>query len=79
MDVSKIVYTPKYYVLSPFQNKKFKSSHGGKNLEFLPLDYETGNVNHLRSLERWDCGFESHSRHGCRYAFILCLCCSVYR
>jgi hypothetical protein len=28
----------------------------------------------LRSLEHWDPGFESHSRHGC-----LCLCCSVYR
>jgi hypothetical protein len=23
--------------------------------------------------------FESHSRHGCLCAFILCLCCSVYR
>jgi hypothetical protein len=29
----------------------------------------------LRSLEHWDCEFESHSRHGCLCAFILCLCC----
>jgi hypothetical protein len=29
--------------------------------------------NHLRPLEHWDRGFESHSRHGCLYAFILCL------
>jgi hypothetical protein len=28
----------------------------------------------LRSLEHWDRGFESHSRHGCLFAFILCLC-----
>jgi hypothetical protein len=25
----------------------------------------------LRSLERWDRGFESHSRHGCLCALIL--------
>jgi hypothetical protein len=31
------------------------------------------------SLERWDRGFESHSRHGCLCAFILCLCCSSCR
>jgi hypothetical protein len=29
-------------------------------------------------LEHWNCGFESHSRHGCLSAFALCLCCSVY-
>jgi hypothetical protein len=28
----------------------------------------------LRSLERSDRGFESYSRHGCVFAFILCLC-----
>jgi hypothetical protein len=28
-------------------------------------------TNCLRSLEVWDRGFESHSRHGCLYAFIL--------
>jgi hypothetical protein len=33
----------------------------------------------LHSLEHWDRGFESHSRHGCLFAFILCLCCSVCR
>jgi hypothetical protein len=26
----------------------------------------------LRSLEHWDRGFDSHSRHGCQSAFILC-------
>jgi hypothetical protein len=31
----------------------------------------------LRSLEHWDRGFESHSRHGCLSLFILCLCCPV--
>jgi hypothetical protein len=29
----------------------------------------------LRSLEHWDRGFESHSRHGCLSAFILCSFC----
>jgi hypothetical protein len=33
----------------------------------------------LRSLERWDRGFEFHSRHGCLCPIILCLCCSVCR
>jgi hypothetical protein len=28
-------------------------------------------ANCLLSLKRWDRGFESHSRHGCLYAFIL--------
>jgi hypothetical protein len=31
-------------------------------------------MNCLRSLELWDRGFKSHSRHGCVCAFILCLC-----
>jgi hypothetical protein len=31
-------------------------------------------MNCLHSLERWDHGFESHSRHGCPCAFILCFC-----
>jgi hypothetical protein len=31
----------------------------------------------LRPLKHWGRGFKSHSRHGCLYAFILCLCCSV--
>jgi hypothetical protein len=34
-------------------------------------------MKYLRPLERWDRGFESHSRHGYLYAFILCLCCPV--
>jgi hypothetical protein len=32
----------------------------------------------VRSLERWDRGFKSHSKHGCLCGFILCLCCPVY-
>jgi hypothetical protein len=36
-------------------------------------------MNRLRPFEHWDRGFESHSRIGCLCAFILCLCCSVYR
>jgi hypothetical protein len=28
----------------------------------------------LRPLEHWGRGFESHSRHGCLFVFILCLC-----
>jgi hypothetical protein len=36
-------------------------------------------MNCLRSLERWDRGFDSHSSHRCLCAFILCLCCSVCR
>jgi hypothetical protein len=27
--------------------------------------------------KRWDCGFESHSRHECLSTFILCLYCSM--
>jgi hypothetical protein len=33
----------------------------------------------LRAPERWDRGFESHSRQRELFAFILCLCCSVCR
>jgi hypothetical protein len=36
-------------------------------------------MNCLRSLERWDRGFESHSKHECLCEFILCSCCSVCR
>jgi hypothetical protein len=28
-------------------------------------------MNRLRTLEHWDRGFESHSRYGCLFAFIL--------
>jgi hypothetical protein len=31
-------------------------------------------MNYLRSLERWDRGFESHSRHGCLCARLFCAC-----
>jgi hypothetical protein len=31
-------------------------------------------VNCLCPLEHWGLGFESHSRHGCLRAFVLCLC-----
>jgi hypothetical protein len=30
-------------------------------------------MNRFRPLEHWDCGFKSHSRHGCLLAFILCV------
>jgi hypothetical protein len=36
-------------------------------------------MNCLRSLGHSDVGFESHSRHRCLCAFILCLYCSVCR
>jgi hypothetical protein len=38
-----------------------------------------GDMNSLRSLERWDRGFESHSRHRCLCAFVLRLGSSVCR
>jgi hypothetical protein len=34
---------------------------------------EVWGVNCLRSLERWDRGFQSHSRNGCLCAFVLCV------
>jgi hypothetical protein len=34
-------------------------------------------MNCLRPLKHWDRGFESHLKHGCLCAFILCLCCPV--
>jgi hypothetical protein len=34
-------------------------------------------MNCLRPLKHWECGFESHLRHGCMCAFFLCLCCPV--
>jgi hypothetical protein len=36
-------------------------------------------INCLHPLKHCDRGFESHLRHGCLCAFILCLCCSVCR
>jgi hypothetical protein len=36
-------------------------------------------MNCLRSLEPWDREFESQWRHGCLFAFILCLRCPVCR
>jgi hypothetical protein len=41
--------------------------------------FEVWGMDCLRSLETWDRGFESHSRHGCLCAFIQCLYCSVCR
>jgi hypothetical protein len=47
------------------------------------LAYHSGRavqgMNCLRSLKHWGRGFETHSRHGCLCAFILCLCCTTYR
>jgi hypothetical protein len=31
-------------------------------------------MNCLHPLEHWDRGFKFHSRHGCLFVFILCLC-----
>jgi hypothetical protein len=31
-------------------------------------------MNCIRSLERWDRGFESHSRHGCLCVRLFCVC-----
>jgi hypothetical protein len=47
-----------------------RADHSGRAVE---------GMNCLRSLERWDRGFESHSRYGCLCAFTLCLCCPVCR
>jgi hypothetical protein len=33
-----------------------------------------GMMNCLRSLENWDRGFESHSRHGCLCVRLFCVC-----
>jgi hypothetical protein len=44
------------------------ADHNGRAIE---------GMKYLRPLEPWDRGFESHSRHGCLSAFILCLCCPV--
>jgi hypothetical protein len=49
------------------------------HLEFALVDFHivghgglaVWGMNRLRSLERWDRGSESHSRHGCLCAFIL--------
>jgi hypothetical protein len=61
----------------------FDQFEEGDNLEALGVDEADHGgravlgMNCLRSLGRWDRGFESHSRHGCMCVFILCLCCSV--
>jgi hypothetical protein len=34
----------------------------------------SGRMNCLRSLERWDHGFKSHSRHGCLCVRLFCVC-----
>jgi hypothetical protein len=50
-------------------------------LVVLPADHSGRAVldmNCLRPLKHWGRGFESHSRHECLCAFILCLCYSVF-
>jgi hypothetical protein len=45
-------------------------------LAFLLADHSgraVQGMNCLRSLERWDRGFESHSRHGCLHLFRVCV------
>jgi hypothetical protein len=38
-----------------------------------PFTVAERSMNCLRSLGRWNCRFESHSRHKCLCAFILCV------
>jgi hypothetical protein len=62
-----------YYVVSVENIRKvtdYIADHSGRAVWVM---------NCLRPLEHWDRVFESHSRHGCLCAFILCLCCSVCR
>jgi hypothetical protein len=56
-------------VKSPFlliftQVTEFSADHSGRAV---------WGINRLRSLERWDRGFESHSRHGCLYSVCVFL------
>jgi hypothetical protein len=53
-----------------FNNSALNENHSGSAVS---------DMNRLRPFERWDRGFESHSKHGCLCAFILYLCCSVCR
>jgi hypothetical protein len=55
-----------YFILTTVRN----ADHSGRAVEVMSC---------FRSLERWDCVVVSHSRHGCLWAFFLCLCCSVCR
>jgi hypothetical protein len=43
----------------------------------MPITVVARSVNSFHSLERWDLGFESHSRHGC-YVRLLCVCVVLY-
>jgi hypothetical protein len=47
--------------------------------QVVPSGHAVEGMNSLRSLEHWDREFESHSKHECLCAFIVCLCCSVCR
>jgi hypothetical protein len=52
---------------------------GVKNESAVPSLHRSRWPRGLRSLQHWDRGFESHSRHECLCEFILCLCCSLCR
>jgi hypothetical protein len=39
----------------------------------ITLVARSNSIKCLRPLEHWDHEFESHSRHGCVFVFILCL------
>jgi hypothetical protein len=41
--------------------------------KLMPITVTARSKSCLLSLERWDHGFESHSKHGYLCAFILCL------
>jgi hypothetical protein len=46
------------------------STNQARYYKYTFCSYQLHNC--LRSLERWDREFESHSRHGCLCAFIVC-------
>jgi hypothetical protein len=48
-----------------FQHKRITNFHTGRSM-CLPIT--------VAALNHWDRGFESHMRHGCLCAFILCFC-----
>jgi hypothetical protein len=62
------------YIADVIIDFTFVASANGRSQRLRSLRHELSSP--ARTLESW---FESHLRHGCLCAFILCLCCSVYR
>jgi hypothetical protein len=77
--------------LSYFQPPNFPSNHDDDlklNFNLSPIcrvyswDLSGCDVWGMKCLhphKQCDCGFESYSKHGYLYAFLLCLCCPVWR